>query len=327
MPPLRHPSNPPVLLLLAGLLAAPAATRAAEDFFVDAAKPSGLEFFHFAGISGQLYFAENVGAGLGVFDYDNDGDLDIYAIQGTLLGPEDTLEDAIYPLQGPPPPKDRLYRNDLSLTPDGSPVPAFVDVTEASRLSATGYGMGVAAGDYNNDGWIDIYVTNYGPNQMWKNNGDGTFSDATLETGTGDDLWGTSASFLDFDRDGWLDHYVANYVVFDVAANPRCYATSSRRDYCGPSDFPPQPDRFYRNLGNGSFEEVSVRALRGYVTEPGLGVVATDFDGDGWTDLYVANDGRPNHLWINQRDGSFVDDALLAGVAVALYVFAFIASL
>ncbi len=284
--------------------------------FVDVAAASGLDFVHFNGMSGELYFPEMTGQGGALFDYDGDGDLDAYLVNGAMLGPGKRLEDAIYPPRGPLPPRDRLFRNDLDRAAGGL-APRFVDVTEASRLDARGYGMGVATGDADGDGWVDLYVTNYGPNQLWRNNGDGTFSDWTEKSGTGDPLWGTSAAFVDYDADGDLDLYVVNYVEFDLERNPRCFATSSRRDYCGPDAFAPQPDRLFRNRGDGTFEDVTLSALLGYRPGPGLGVVAEDFDGDGRVDLYVANDGKPNQLWLARGDGTFREDALLAGAAVS----------
>ncbi len=266
-------------------------------------------------MSGEYYFPEMTGQGGGFIDYDNDGDLDIYLIQGNMLGPGKTLKDAMYPPRDPNP-RDRLFRNDLTVNTKGKRTLRFVDVTDKSKLNITDYGMGITAADFNNDGWTDLYITNYGPNRMLFNNGDGTFTDVTTQTGTGDDLWGSSAAAFDYDRDGWLDLYVANYVYFDLAKNKRCYAKSSRRDYCGPSAFPPQRDRFYRNKGNGTFEDVTNKVLVGYRPWAGLGVIAMDVNNDGWLDICVANDGHPNQLWINNKGKSFTDDALFAGTAL-----------
>ncbi len=299
-------------LLLA--VSAPA-SRADETVFEDRAEASGLRFTHFNGMTGEFYFPEMTGQGGALFDYDGDGDLDVYLVQGGMLG-GDELSEALQPPPPGTPAGDRLFRNDPAAATGGGLEPRFVDVTEASGIRAEGYGMGTATGDYDGDGDVDLYVTNYGPNQLLRNEGDGTFRDVTAEAGADDPRWSTSASFFDYDGDGLVDLYVVNYVEFDVERNPACYATSSRRDYCGPSGFPPQADRLLRNTGGGRFEDVTLRALPGYRPGPGLGVVSADLDGDGWPDLYVANDGAPNQLWINRRDGTFREEALLAGVAV-----------
>ena len=304
------------LLFVTGV-AAGRATEPPPPIFEEVAAASGLEFVHFNGMSGEYYFPEMTGQGGALLDYDGDGDLDAYLVQGSMIGPGKTLDDALVPPVGPLPPSDRLFRNDLTVTPDGVLAARFVDVTAASGLAgATGYGMGVATGDYDNDGWTDLYVTNVGANQLWRNQGDGTFRDVTAAAGVGDELWGASAAFADLDGDGWLDLYLTNYVEFDLVRNPRCFARSSRRDYCGPSSFAPQPDRLYRNRGDGTFEDVTLRALRDYRPGPGLGVVTGDLDGDGLVDIYVANDGAVNQMWINRGDGTFSDEALFSGTAV-----------
>ncbi len=283
--------------------------------FTDISTKSGLDFVHFNGMSGQFYFPEMTGQGGGLFDYDNDGDLDVYLLQGNMLGPGKTFKDAMFPPKDTNP-RDRLYRNDLTIDKQGRRTVRFVDVTDKCGLKMTGYGMGVAAGDFNNDGWIDLYITNYGPNHMLFNNGNGTFTDVTAKSQTGCDLWGTSAAIFDFDRDGWLDLYVANYVVYEFHKIKKCYAKSSRPDYCGPSTYPPQKDRFFRNKGDGTFEDVTDKLLADYKPRAGLGVVALDANKDGWLDIFVANDGQPNQLWINQKGKSFIDDALFSGTAV-----------
>ncbi|HEX5759330.1 MAG TPA: CRTAC1 family protein, partial [Thermoanaerobaculia bacterium] len=313
-------------LALAGSLATPGGQTPpgppTQDLFVDAASDTGLDFVHFNGMSGALYFPEMMGQGGALFDYDGDGDLDVYLVQGAMLGPGKTLADALPPPRGPLPPRGRLYRNDLRVAADGTRTLRFTDVTAASGLEATGYGMGVATGDFDNDGRTDLFLANYGPDQLWRNQGDGTFRDVTARAGGSDPLWSVSAAFVDFDRDGWLDLYVANYVDFPLASNPACYAASSRRDYCGPADFPAAPDRLWRNRGaDGAgevrFEDVTLRAGIDLSTAgPGLGVLAFDADRDGWPDLYVADDGAPNRLWMNRRDGTFRDEAPLAGAAV-----------
>jgi hypothetical protein len=305
----------------------PAPAEPGPAIFVDAAAAAGLDFVHFNGMSGALYFPEMMGQGGALFDYDGDGDLDVYCVQGAMLGPGKTLADALVPPQGPLPPRGRLYRNDLAVASDGTRTLRFTDVTAASGIDARGYGMGVATGDFDNDGRPDLFLANYGDDQLWRNEGPDasgqvTFRDVTARAGGSDPLWSVSASFADLDRDGWLDLYVANYVDFPLAKNPSCYAVSSRRDYCGPADFPGVPDRLWRNRGRDAagevvFEDVTARAgIDAGGAGPGLGVVAFDADGDGWTDLYVADDGTPNRLWLNRRDGTFRDEAPLAGVAV-----------
>ncbi len=307
----RLPPRP--LLAVAALLAVPSPGRA-QVHFTDATAAAGLDFVHFNGMTGQLYFSEMMGSGAGLVDYDGDGDLDLYLVQGAML---DSGED---PRTATPPPRgepiDRLYRNDLAPGPDGRAVVRLVDVTASAGLAETGYGMGVAVGDVDNDGWSDLYVTNLGPDRLYRNRRDGTFADATVEAGLGDRGWGVSASFLDFDRDGWLDLYVGNYVDFGLATHKTCFSPTGAVDYCGPLAFQPEPDALYRNRGDGTFETVSGRS--GIAADPkgALGVVALDADADGWLDLLVANDQVPNKLWINQGDGTFVDDALLSGTGV-----------
>ena len=301
---------------VAGAAAAGAAARDAGPPFVEVAAEAGLDFVHFNGMSGELYFAEIAGGGVGVFDCDNDGDLDVYFSQGAMLGPGKTYEDALFPPTTGVPRGDRLYRNQTT----GGRL-QFRDVTAASGLRANAYGMGVAAGDFDNDGAIDLYLTNFGADQLWRGHGDCTFTDVTKSAGIAGEAWSVSASFFDFDRDGWLDIYVANYVDFSIAGHKPCFSTSNARDYCGPRSYNPVPDRLWRNRGDGTFEDVSVAA--GIAAEFGgaLGVIAADFNLDGWPDVYVANDQLANQLWISRGRGPdgavrFVNEAVLAGVAV-----------
>jgi enediyne biosynthesis protein E4 len=290
------------------------AAPTAEEIFSERAKEAGIDFVHFNGMSGAHYYPEVMGSGVALFDYDNDGDLDIFLVQGATLGPSQEPSQTLFPPQLPL--RGRLYRNDSIRQADGSCTLKFVDVTEQSGIRANGYGMGVAAADFNNDGWVDLYITNFGHNQMWRNNGDGTFTEVTAESGTDVPGWSTSAAFVDYDRDGWLDLFVCNYVDFRFTNQKKCLAPTGAEDYCGPLSFTPLPNRLFRNRRDGTFEDVSLRSQIGSEFHGALGVVCADFNGDGWTDLYVTNDMRPNQLWINQGDGTFRDEALVAGCAL-----------
>ncbi|HSP63997.1 MAG TPA: CRTAC1 family protein, partial [Pyrinomonadaceae bacterium] len=288
----------------------------ASSIFKEVAEEVGLRFQHYNGMTGKLFLPEIMGSGAALFDFDNDGDLDVFIVQGNILDPDSKAGDTLFPWRGSEPPRGRLFRNDLIVAKDGSRVLKFTDVTEKSGIVATGYGMGVAVGDINNDGWPDLYITNLGHNQMYLNKGDGTFVDVTMKTGTDDPRWSTSASFFDYDRDGWLDLMVLNYADFSVTNSPTCYAVTTARDYCTPRVFRAPGNRLFHNKGDGTFEDVTVSAGVDKEFGHGLGVVTADFDGDGWPDIYVANDGDPNQLWINQKNGTFKNEALLAGAAV-----------
>ncbi|MGE3510263.1 MAG: CRTAC1 family protein [Vicinamibacterales bacterium] len=281
--------------------------------FVDVAETAGLRFSYDNGMAGKYYFPEMLPAGVALFDMDNDGDLDIYFTQGRNL--DETPANAGDPR--PSPTLGRLFRNDLVVQPDGSRAPRFADVTEQSGIRADAYGMGVAAADMDNDGCVDLYLTHVGPNQLLRNNCDGTFTDVSRMSRTDDPGWAVSAAFFDFDRDGWLDLYVGNYVRWEVASDLACTGLTGRRDYCTPAVYRPQGDRLFHNDRNGTFTDVTASALKGGPYGPALGVTTADFDNDGWQDVYVANDGRENVLWMNQRDGSFKNVALLAGAALA----------
>jgi hypothetical protein len=190
----------------------------------------------------------------------------------------------------------------------------YRDATEGAGLDQTGYGTGVAAGDVDNDGDVDLYVGNWGPDALYLNDGTGHFTDVTARAGIRGDAWTSSVAFVDYDLDGFLDIFVCHYVKFDPSTV--CSQTSGKRDYCGPEAYEGESDTFYRNRGDGTFEDVSQRAGIRSVARNGLGVIVDDFDGDGWPDIYVANDGQANDLWINQKDGRFVDEALAMGVAL-----------
>ena len=290
----------------------------ASEWFTDEAAVSGLDFVHFNGATGRFHYPELVPPGVGFFDYDNDGDLDVYLVQGRMLDAGLMPEDALIPPAGPGPLTDRLYRNDLEIGSDGTRRLRFTDVTAASGIEAHGYGLGVAAGDVNNDGWTDLFLTNYGPDALYINRGDGTFTEAAAERGIGPTAgFGVSAAFVDYDRDGWLDLYVGHNVDYTLESGIECGTLADARDYCPPETYGGTPDHLYRNTGDGRFVDVSETALVGGRFGPALGVSTADFDGDGWIDIYVANDGTENLLWINQRDGTFRDTGLLAGAALS----------
>ena len=314
------------IVMLAGCNTAPASREAptgsgpsdpareaaapAGDWFTDRAKEVGLDFVHFNGSSGQLYIPEILTPGAAMFDYDGDGDLDIFLIQDRLLGkpPASATEAPPASLES------RLFRNDLQVQADGVRTLRFVDVTRESGIRVEGYPMGAAAADFDNDGCVDLFVTGFGRNQLFRNSCRHTFTNVWKQAG-GD--WAVSASFVDVDRDGWLDLYVGNYVQYALDGKAQCHAPSGEPDYCTPQAFRAQADRLYRNQRDGTFADVSAAALAGSQFGPALGVSTADFNGDGWIDIYVANDGEANLLWINQRDGTFKDLGLLAGAALS----------
>lgn len=309
-----EPSGPPS----PGPGPAPAAESAAgpvgeaprAPWFAEEAVERGLAWRHDNGMSGERYFCETVGPGGALFDADGDGDLDLFVVQGTVLG-DIPVDRTTFPPAPDAPRGDRLFRNLFVETG----TLRFEDVTEAAGIVESEYGMGATVGDFDGDGDTDLFVSNFGPDRLWSNRGDGTFEDATARAGIGDPRWTTSAAFCDPDEDGDLDLFVCAYVDFSLENHKPCYSESSAIDYCGPSSFRALADRYYRNRGDGTFEDASASSRIGTETGAGLGVIATDLDGDGRVDLYVANDGTPNRLWRNAGDGSFEDIALLAGCA------------
>jgi hypothetical protein len=265
--------------------------------FRDVTVETGITFKHTDGSSGNYYIVETVSAGLALFDYDNDGDTDIYLLNGTAL------KGTAYPA----PPRNALYRNDGDWR--------FTDVTTASGLGDPGFGLGVTAGDYDNDGDLDVYVSNYGPNVLYRNDGDGTFSDVTDRAGVGDGSQvGGGTCFLDMEGDGDLDLYVANYVVFSYETSA-VVIQGGVMSYAGPGSYAPASDSLYRNNGNGTFTDVTQASGIGKHAGTGMGMVCADYDNDGDTDVFVANDMRRNFLLENDGTGRFEEVGLMAGVA------------
>ncbi len=277
--------------------------RAADDgaaWFVDVTDALGLKFVHDPGDVDRWHMPQIHGSGAAVFDCNGDGRLDLYLLN---FGGADAR--AI----------NRLYKN----MPDG-----MKDVTEGSGLGIAGENTGVIVGDVNNDGRPDVAVAQYGGVRLFVNRGNCVFADVTEASGLRNPLWGTSANFFDYDRDGWLDLVIANFIEIDP--HQVCRNITTKRDYCGPSAFPGQVSRLFRNLGpTGAgglgaggvrFEDVTVKAGLATAPAPGLGVYCADFDGDGWPDIFIANDGKPNHLWINQKNGTFKEEAHYRGIAV-----------
>jgi enediyne biosynthesis protein E4 len=311
-------------LVVAGLCFAPdhfsinaqSETKKRQPVFDEVAEKVGLTFRHYNGMTGKFFLPEIMGAGAALFDYDNDGDTDVYLVQGNVLEPADKPGRTMFPWRDAVSPRGRLFRNELQLDKNGVRTIQFSDVTEKSGIVATGYGMGVAVGDINNDGRPDLYLTTLGSNQMYLNKGDGTFVDVTKNTNTDDPRWSTSAAFVDYDRDGWLDLMVVNYADFSPANSPNCYASTTARDYCTPRVFRAPGNRLFHNLRNGKFADVTSASGVDKEFGHGLGVISADFNDDGWQDIYVANDGDPNQLWLNQKDSTFKNEALLAGAAV-----------
>ncbi len=319
---IRHRRTLPLLALALSLgcgdpASAPVESAAPEvevvrasdgDWFIDRAAASGLDFVHANGMSGEFYFAEMMGSGAALFDYDNDGDLDLFLVQSGSFGPASSAGDG---QSG-----DRLYRNDLETKGDGTVELRFTEVTDASGIQGLDYGMGVAAADYDGDGFVDLYVTAFGANRLWRNRGDGTFEEVTQAAGVRDPRWSVPALFFDYDGDNDLDLFVGNYVDFALTTHKRCTTDRGEPNYCGPLAYRPQADALFENRGDGTFAEVSDKAGIGGARGGALGAVSADFNGDGRLDLYVANDGTANALWINQGDGRFRNESLLAGTAV-----------
>ena len=265
--------------------------------FRDVTNQTGISFVHTDGSSGKRYIVETVSAGLALLDYDGDGYIDIYFLNGA-------------PLRGTSvkvPPKNALYRNEGGWK--------FTDVTETAGVGDLGYGLGVAVGDYDNDGDPDIYLNNYGPNVLYSNNGDGTFTDVTEKAGVSNGRQvGAGACFLDIDKDGDLDLYVANYVNFTYE-NHQIVRFNGYPAYVGPMNYRPTPDTLYRNNGDGTFTDVSEESGIAAHKGTGMGMVCADYDNDGDTDIYVGNDVAGNSIFENDGTGRFEEVGLFTGLA------------
>jgi hypothetical protein len=272
----------------------------------DVAEERGFTRENRFGSPEKKLITETTGSGAAFFDYDGDGLVDLYVVNGV------TLDEASSGGGGEP---DRLYRN--------LGAGQFLDVTAEAGVGDRGWGGGAAAADYDNDGDVDLLVTNYGPNVLYRNNGDGTFEDVSDEAGVGDPRWSTSAAFGDVDSDGFLDLYVCNYIAFEekllLELDPQYCIWRGVRVMCGPNGLPGEVDALYRNRGDGTFEDVTREAGVYDADGKGLGVTFVDFDGDFDRDIYVVNDSTPDYLFQNDGTGKFEDVALVAGVAVSMY--------
>ena len=285
----------------------PAEASTSPAWLEDVTRQSGIDFVHDAGPTEEYFMPQLFGSGAALFDFDDDGDLDLYLLQNA--GPDSKSTN-------------RLYRQEQDSH--------FTDISAGSGLDFSGYCMGTAVGDVNNDGWPDLVVTAFVGVRLFLNRlGDGTFAEVTDQSDLRRSLWATSAAFVDYDRDGWLDLAVANYLDYDPGRP--CELINGQRDFCGPTAFHGTTANLYRNLGRAAlpvadlpeipvpavrFEDVTVASGFSSKPGPGLGVLCADFDGDRWPDIFICNDGKPNHLWINQRDGTFQEQAVSRGVAV-----------
>ncbi len=283
-----------------GLQPPPTAAGAFPAQFVDVTSEAGISFRHNSGAFGKKYLPETLGSGCAFFDYDNDGWLDILLLNGT--------DWPGHPARRDHPTTLALYRNNRNET--------FTDVTREAGLDVEMYGIGVAVGDYDNDGFPDFYATTYGQNRLFHNNGNGTFSEVTKRAGfEGYTSLSTSALWFDYDRDGFLDLFVANYVRWSPETDIFCSLDGRTKSYCTPEAYPGTTCWLFRNRGDGTFEDVTGKAGLHDPTSKSLGVTMLDYDLDGWPDLFIANDTQPNKLYRNNRDGTFSEMAVNAGVA------------
>ena len=285
-------------VLASSLAIATSAQRAAAPAiaFTDITAASGVTYRHHSGAFGQKYLPETMGPGVVVLDIDNDGRQDLFFPNGKAWAGRPSAR--AYPA---------LYRN----VGGGK----FTDVTRAAGLLVEMYGLGGAAGDYDNDGFIDLFVTGVGGNRLFRNTGKGTFTDVTTKSGVGKAAFSASAAWVDYDRDGRLDLYVTNYVQWQQEKDLRCALDGKNKSYCTPEIYKGDSPWLFRNLGNGSFEDVTRKAGLYDPTSKALGVSLIDYDADGWLDLFAANDTQPNRLYRNTGKGTFVDEAVASGVA------------
>ncbi|HEX8367966.1 MAG TPA: CRTAC1 family protein [Pyrinomonadaceae bacterium] len=273
--------------------------------FTDITSRTDVDFKHDASPTSLKYLLETMGAGLGLIDYDNDGRLDVFFTNGAQLS--DSMPKGKLPDKTNPKFWNRLYRQKAG--------GAFEDVTEKAGVKGVGYGFGVAVGDYDKDGFSDLFVTHYGGAVLYRNNGDGTFADATKKAGVQVDGWAASAGFFDYDNDGRLDLFVTRYVAWDFENGALFCGAAGSRSFCHPDNFKATSSLLFRQKADGTFENVSEKAGIAQAKGKSLGVAFADFDDDGWTDVFVANDNTGQHLFRNKGDGSFEETALIAGVA------------
>jgi len=277
-----------------------ALSAAPLTLFEDRSSKSGIDFVLHNSRTPEKHQIETMPGGVAVFDYDNDGYPDIYFVNGAT---QPTLE------KSSPKYYDRLYRNKGNWS--------FEDVTRKAGVGGTGYNIGVAAGDFDNDGHVDLFVAGVNRNMLYRNRGDGAFVDVTAKAGLASDRWAVAAAWLDYDNDGLLDLFVVNYVVWDPAQEPFCGdAAGKNRTYCHPRFYQPLPSRLYRNNGDGAFTDVSAASGVAAYEGKGMGIAIADYDHDGWMDVFVANDTVPNFLFHNERNGHFREVAFEAGVAL-----------
>jgi hypothetical protein len=286
------------VLLAIALPLTPTAQRAAAPAvtFTDVTAAAGVTFRHNSGAFGQKFLPETMGSGVVVLDADNDGRQDLFFVNGKAWAGRPAARTL-----------PALYRN----LGGGR----FADVTRASGLAVEIYGMGGAAADYDNDGFVDLYVTGVGGNRLFRNTGKGTFTDVTVRSGVGRAAFSASAAWVDYDRDGRLDLFVTNYVQWQQDKDLRCALDGKNKSYCTPEIYKGDSPWLFRNAGNGTFEDVTRKAGLHDPTSKALGVSLIDYDADGWIDLFVANDTQPNRLYRNTGRGTFVDEAVAAGVA------------